>query len=184
LNKFISIATAVFTIAAAAVLLPIEASAASASTSLNFNNIGSYAYYHLKCSALVLSGTNAINLQVSEDNGVTYKASNYKWDLKYTNTGSASMTITNNTSDVGMRVGGGGTSAPGTSIDVTFNNLTSSLVTKPALFVQDQYDGTDYYSANGVGVYTGDTGAINALRIIPGSGTITTGQCSLYGYGS
>jgi len=42
-------------------------------------------------------------------------------------------------------------------------------------------DGTGYYYTEGVGYWGGDTNAITGLEVVPSTGTIKSGACSLYG---
>ena len=46
------------------------------------------------------------------------------------------------------------------------------------------YDGTHYYSINGMGVWTGGNGAVDGLQFFYPTGNITSGKCSAFGYSS
>jgi hypothetical protein len=120
-------------------------------------------------------------------NGIWY----YTWANDYffpgDNGGVGSGSSGGSSPDIGIGISNGGSTAisPGAGqIDLTISNLAGTTYNKNAIGVYYAPQGgtaTDSYGGAVVGTYGGDTNAITALRVIPQSGTLSTGTCSLYG---
>ena len=158
---------------------------ASGSADLRFTSIGTASYYNLKCTALVPVTTGDILLQFSEDNGATWKTSGYSWQKISISNNGAGVTSANSSAAVGIRLGGSFGGAPGADIDAEINNISSVTAPKFARARAAFWDGTNYYSDSGSGIYSTDNGAVNAVRVIRAdSSNLASGKCSLYSYSS
>jgi hypothetical protein len=144
------------------------------------------------CSGLVPNAASgdAPQLQVSEDNGTNFKFTSYRWQLNYWNqsSDSSSMNIQpdGGTAISAIQMGNAGVnSAPGITLDTYMDNLSDTTTKKMFKLHSHNYDGTNFWYADGAGFYNGDNGAINAFHITmaPGGG-IKSGTCTLWGWNS
>lgn len=161
----------------------IQTQTASASASLDFTSLGTYDYIEFKCTALI-PASNAQIIQVRVHSGGSFQATNYDWSITFstevgTNGSSGAAAAT------GIAPGASQpNSAPGTELNVRLNNITGTAGPKTMKIDATSYDGTHYYSINGMGVWTGGNGAVDGLQFFYPTGNITSGKCSAFGYSS
>jgi hypothetical protein len=165
----------------------ISTQTASSSASLQFTNLAtSYNTLFLECNQLVLSANgDAIVLKYGEGATPTWEAAHYDW-LESALNDQGGTADYENTSDSSIRLTY--PSDPGNSAgySVTLNgyiyNIGSSSLYKTAQITTNYFNtGRHFQEWTTSGTYTGDTNAITGIEIVPGSGTISSGTCSLYG---
>ncbi len=134
----------------------------------------------------VLTVTSNVSLGVrfSEDSGVTYKASGYRWGANVVSDAGTNTPI-GNTSDTEIQLSGAnlGNANPFTTAGlVLVYHPTQSTANKyvDSLLVQQAAGGTMRRQDSG-GTYTTDTGAVNGVRFILSAGNITSGTIRMYG---
>jgi hypothetical protein len=164
--------------------IPLNQQVASTSAALNFTTgiTSAYNNYFLLISALVVSATTTIQVQISTNGGVSYIATGY---LCGNNTAlSSSTSFTNTTTTTGIFL----SSSPGSSgiffnYGINLNNLTSGAGIVAAFATGNRFAGnlTTTNMDLSVGVYSTAATTVNAIRIIPGSGTLTSGSATLFG---
>ena len=158
----------------------ISTQTAAASASINFDGLTTYNNYQLTMSNVVLS-SSAVNLllAVSDDNGATWKNSGYLSGLNYNAYNSATRTNANSTTSFLI-----GNSLDNTDVYSSTLNIFNVNVANPFIMTGNAAY-TDSVLADFVTVFLGGNAAIevDAIQIIPESGTITSGTFSLYGYG-
>jgi hypothetical protein len=172
----------------------ISTQTASSSATLQWTGLGStYKYYKLFCTDLILSSTSAVlYLQFGEGATPTWKTSSYHYggiECSAAAAGSTGCGGFSSTSATGIIISNGATEVWGSnaeSIDVTISNLASGLYKNvTGNWAQNVSGGSGDFSLFLVGgQYEGDTTAVTAVRLNPSTGTITSGQCSLYGINS
>jgi hypothetical protein len=175
-------------ILAAAVLLPVEASAASSSTALTFASIGTYKYYKLECSGITGSvAAPGVRLDLQFSNSGTFATTGYSWSRQYI-ADDATPTVLSQSSgstSITSAIPLVGTLDVDTSaVSVALGNLSLASGHKSARFHGSNFDGTNNITVSGAGRYGGTTSAVDGVRVIPSSGTIVSGQCTLYGLNS
>lgn len=162
----------------------VSTQTATASTSLAWEGLAG-AEYKVRCSNLRPSSVATIlYLQLGEGGTPTWETANYSWAARgwesdgtnvQTNSTSAAGINLNVSSDVTV-------SGYGLSGYINLHSLSSAALNK-------QVDGNVNFAIGGgatsvtlniAGAYNGDQGAITAVRIFPSTGTITSGNCSLY----
>jgi hypothetical protein len=164
----------------------ISTQTASSSASLQFTGLGAYNTYFLNCTGLLGPNGGDIFAYVgTTGDGAPWKNSTY-YNVAYLDAG-----------DDGASSGGGTTSAsditdgalsnvsstfPG-SLRLYIDNVSSSSMYKNIQWnVSYQSSAGHYWSQSGSSFYNnGDTSPITGLEIAPSTGTIASGQCSLYG---
>lgn len=159
----------------------ISTQTASASASLQWTGLGSYAEYQLICSNII-PATNATGfyLQFGEGGGPTWKTANYRYE--WINALNGALSVGHNTSDSGINFYGNADNiAPGVSVFATLVGLSAGH--SQVLWENGglSANGTSYSAGGNSGWYTGDTNPITAIQVFMSSGNITSGQCSLYG---
>lgn len=134
----------------------------------------------------IAPATNAslLLLQVSEDNGSTYKTSSYTSFSTSIANATGTSTVTGSNSATGMVLAFNVVS-PGIVTGTTeISNLALTGFQKSffttSVFPETASSGV--VTSSGGGTYFGDTNAINALRVIAGSGNLTSGTVELWGY--
>ncbi len=156
-------------------------------SSLAFTGISSsFTHYRLVCDALIV-GTLSTDLliQVGEGNPVTWETASYVYSLLGSN------------QDGNGSIGRSATYAnEGSGIPININPLGGTLISlevqlgapnSPALYkaisVAAVYPlvAGDLERTNGAGNYVGDNNVLTAIRVIPLSGNLSQGLCSLYG---
>lgn len=152
---------------------------------IDFTGIsGSYDLYQLVITNLKLSTNGAYPvLQISDDNGSTWKTASYDWSYSGLQSNSGTPLASNSTSDSGyMFAGTGGVSSSG-AVNATLylRNLGSSTVTKYFSAESGSYysGSNDQFFRSG-GQYFGSTAIINGIRIKASSGNVS-GKLSLIG---
>lgn len=167
-------------------LVLLSAQSASSSANINFNSsliTSTYNDYVILFDDVNLGTTNQdLMLQYSANNGSTMLTANYSW------------AVSGNCSNIGGS--SGSTSDSGIHLNGTDHFITGSLGGSGEIHVSNvntanyvyEYGNTTTLVNTGVvcilpsaGAYVGATGAINYLRIVPTSGTITSGNFYLYG---
>jgi hypothetical protein len=184
--------SAIGTSAASAIgasMVLIGTATASNSASVIFTGIPSgYDEYQLVYTN-VIPTTNLVTMgaQFTEDNGSTYKSSsNYATGAFLTtatgttgSSGSGTYTSVQFTGDITID---NNTNSPGISGVANFFGLASSTVYKQwTMLSNPSGSGTDAVMVAACGVYNGDTGAVNGMRIFMSSGNIMSGDFALYG---
>jgi len=157
----------------------ISTQTAAASASIDFTGLTTYTNYQLTMSNVVLS-SSAVNLllAVSDDNGTSWKNSGYLSGLNYNAYNSATITNANNTTSFVI-----GNSLDNTDVYSATLNIFNVNIANPFIMIGNAAY-TDTVITDFVTVLLGGNAAVsvNAIRIIPASGTITSGTFSLYGY--
>lgn len=140
-----------------------------------------YTYYEIVISGLtVATGSSpSLSLQVSEDNGATWKSSNYIYQM--TSLSGVGPPAYNGASDaVVIPLMTNPFEATGSSVSgtVTISNPSSSTQTKPFIIhTNSQFGLLDNV---GSGVYAGDNGAINGLKFVFDNQIMTSGAIYIY----
>lgn len=158
-------------------MILISTQTASSSASLQWTGTGNN--YYLSCQNMVNAAAgHTLYIEFGEGSTPTWEQANYNnyW-------GTPASAVSGGT---GIILAYGNSAAPGASAEVHLFSLSSSSVEKMATGTWMEFDNDDsvFYGGTIGGYYTGDTGAITAVRVIVGtgaSGNITSGTCSLYG---
>lgn len=160
-------------------MMLIGTQAASNSASLQFTNLPtSYNTLFLNCANLAKSNSTArLYFLVGEGAGPTWEsATDYSisnmWEIPPATTPS-SQGITS-----GTDLSAAGNLAGNQSTKMYIDNVGSSNLYKMATFSQSWSTGA---VAFGMGYWNADTNPVTGLEIVPDTGTITSGTCSLYG---
>lgn len=162
----------------------ISTQTASASASLKFTNLPtSYNTLFLSCEGLLMSSSSAkLYYRVGEGAGPTWETgANYSISGYWVGTGySVSTEVKTNATDL-LDPGVGSTSNP-QSIKMYIDNVGSSTLYKNATLDAAIYaDGAGWYNQNYVSYWNADTNPITGLEVVPSTGNIASGTCSLYG---
>lgn len=159
---------------------------ASAASSVSFNSTyitSTYNKYSIEFDGLT-AGTDAqsIELQVSADNGSNWISSGYYWAATVANT-AGSSSGNGSTSASFIDIGGGNTIKNSANLRVAGTiKFSNPSATNICMFVYDAglwNSTTSLRRIDGAGAYA-TAGAINAIRILMSSGTIT-GNFHLFG---
>jgi hypothetical protein len=161
----------------------ISTQTASNSASLQFTNLPTgYNTLFLNCQGLITSVDQVgVSLEVGEgatptwETSGSYQVGSYQaggGNFQNDSSSSATGTASTNSSNVYPA-----------SIKAYIGNVGSSSIYKNI-----DYEGDSWYSGisaffhfGGSGFWSADTNPITGLEVIPGSGNITSGTCSLYG---
>jgi hypothetical protein len=164
----------------------ISIQTASSSASLQFTSLPtSYNTLFLNCAGLLTSTNTPIYYYVGEGTGGSFAwetSSNYQIAGAYAsvnNSGSGFNSGTGVSDLTKASTSQDSTSIP-MSIKMYIDNVGVSGIYKMAFYTLNVYVGQEYWVSN-LGYWAGDTNPITGLEVIPGSGTITSGTCSLYG---
>ena len=157
----------------------IQTQTASASSSINFTGLSGYSRLRLSAQNISASSVGADHvLRLSSDNGATYLATSsyvdiHGWPTSATATGWGQMT------DVYafLHLYGNGT-YPGLAYEFTISNF--NIAERTQLFGWSAKSGSGPARTIIQGYQTGST-AMNAIRILQSTGTITTGTFILEG---
>jgi hypothetical protein len=160
----------------------------SGAASIPFANLAGYNNLELQCNNIVVSGDAWLLLQVGEGAAPTWETASagYTWSSQLvflSNGDQLGETQTDNTlAGIGLAFNPT-TGGPATSLDVAIFGAQSTTANKGVAFSGFGWvDGTSTSASSaGGGSYTGDFNALTAVRLIPASGTISSGTCSLYG---
>ena len=171
-----------FQAAAGGALIFLSTQTASASASLAFTSMLSSTYnnYEIDLNDIVLStATTELTLQVSTDNGSTWKTSGYISNSAYIVSGSPGY--------IGTTSGCALIASPYTLIDaiqgtVRFSN-PNSTTTKFRCYGDTVWENSSNVLIRALinAQYSTTGTAVNAVRLIPVAGTITSGTARLYG---
>jgi len=159
-------------------MILISTQTASSSASLSWTGLGStYNTLFLNCTGLLFSSNGATpHIYVGEGAGPTWKtATNYTNSQVWAGGYGSSTTAP----DILWTSGSTSTTVP-MLVKLYIDNAGSSSIYKN--FVYDVNNPASFStSTHGWGYWNNDTNPITALEIVPSSGTISSGQCSLYG---
>lgn len=159
-------------------------------TFVNFTSLisASYAWYDLQFWGLVSTYPNDyLFIQVSNNNGAggVYANTQYEWTRAYVipDGGSGPTTLTvANTSDVGVRLAGAAsTDVCGIDGSLRLYGPLRTNTKKKVIFDTTYIGPNNFCRDFGSGIYKGNTLAINAFRLVWGSGNFASGAYSLYG---
>lgn len=164
----------------------IQSAVAATSASVVFTTLPTqFKSFQLRISDLI-SATNAASvlLQFSEDGGSTWKTSSYSSFATTILAASGTSTVPGSNSAAGAIIGFNVITTGGLDATVTIGNLSNSSQQKTFFMTSVWAESASNGIANaaGGGKYYGDTGAVNAIRVIMSAGNITSGNFSLYGY--
>jgi hypothetical protein len=165
----------------------ISTQTASSSADIEFTNLPtSYNTLFLNCDALLPATASAYPaLQVGEGATPTWQTgSNYSYSiLAYTSVGSNGQNSSNTGTSIPLTWSNDAISNFGYSAKIWIDNPASSAIYKAVNVLSTYQNSTSplFGWTWGGGVYTGDTNAVTALKVLMSSGNITSGQCSLYG---
>jgi hypothetical protein len=163
---------------------------ASTSASLTWTGLGTtYASYLLDCHGIVSSSTStAILLQYGEGGTPTWETASYSWGLSFlllSSTTPAGQNQSSTSTSTGIVVNSGSqpaTAGWGVDFKIWISDIDSSSLNKFATgTVMSAAGSNGLYIGTLGGTYTGDTNALTGFRLIPVTGTLTSGRCSLYG---
>ena len=170
----------------------ISTQTASNSASLSWTSLGAYNTYQIRCTD-ILPATNAtyILLQFGEGATPTWETANSSygysghWENASSGNNPESSTVDSITNGIAV-----GVQSPN-SVSATKNGSEAIIDianpagagAKQAVVHSGGYQVSGGVNLNyiGGGAYIADTNAITAIRLIAGSGNITSGTCSLYG---
>jgi len=166
-------------------LVNLQNLTAASSASLVFTLPSGYKRFKLMMEGIkAAASSQVLLLQVSEDGGSTWKtAATYLSQSAYGAGTSLSGYWNNAASGVLLA----------NAFDLSTVNAMTGEVLIPAAVPSGQYTMISFkadmnfpvanglYTISGAGMWTGDTGAINAIRLIMTSGNILSGTASLYG---
>lgn len=163
----------------------ISTQTASNSAALQFTNLPtSYNRLVLSCTGIITSAARAtVELQFGEGAGPTWEAANYIYENHATGSTNYDQEFNYSSSASYIYLADGSTdSSHPTTLQYYINDIGNTSVYKSVVGLSTEWDTTPgHYSIYGGGSYSGDTNAITGLKLLPASGTITSGQCSLYG---
>lgn len=162
----------------------ISTQTASNSASLQFTNLPtSYNTLFLNCSGIFVSsnGTTLI-FRVGEGAGPTWETGAHYTDLlNWEMIGGGGTNQTTTSTD--LFNGGAWSSTFPVSLQAYAYNVGSSSLYKNISINEEQFStaAVSYVTLTGWGYWNNDTNPITGLQLLPASGNITSGTCSLYG---
>lgn len=154
---------------------------ASASATLDWTGLSGYNNYLLVLSGLIFSGNPTLNIQFGEGAGPTWKTSTYATTAMYGIPGNSPAADAATVVNAGISIG--------VNITLSTNPFYSRVSLYNLLAGSVSGAVAQSYTANGAvelagGVYLNDSAAKTGIRIIPSSGTISSGTATLYGLSS
>jgi hypothetical protein len=173
--------------AVAAAINPVTTLTASASAALEFTSLATGYDYRIEMEDIT-PATNGVNLQlqVSTDNGSTWKsgASDYLWSLLSNHSSTATASGATSSGAVAQLVLAqsiSNSSADGVSgtIRIKRPNVTSNAK-KLTTEINSCNSSSQRQNIRGAGTYAGSTTAVNAVRLIMSGGNIASGIARLY----
>ena len=160
----------------------ISTQTASSSSSLTWTGLSGYKSYFLMIDGLIVSDSSAFYVQIGTGSTPTWITSYYLWSSY--NTSYSGPGNSYNTSDSGYDLAAGnGSQASKFSGQVYLHNLLSSTAQKSFLSHMI-FNGGAATAPITAGEWYGGTTTCTAVRLIPATGTITSGTASLYGISS
>lgn len=161
----------------------IQSSVAASAADIHFTGLdtASYHRWRLTCVGLVPSVTASVGIQIAEAG--TFQTTAF---YHYNENDSTSGTITNNAGNnsimlMGLNTWTAGLAAPG-NFSATFGDLSGTSGAKVASFTGGyETSGGNTGPFWGMGFWGNDNNAINGIRVVPSTGTIS-GTCTLEGY--
>ena len=161
----------------------IATKTASGSASIQFTSLpATYNTLFLNCTGLVLSANAILVGYVGEGAGPTWEnGAHYSQEGTFL-TPASGFKQTDTTIATGFQGNSGSTTIP-QSWKVYIDNVGSSSVYKMITTITSAYCGTCAGSNPSMlmSYWNNDTNAITGLELVPTSGNIASGQCSLYG---
>lgn len=171
-------------LASSAMVLISSVNAVGAST-VSFTGLSSaYSTYILKITNWTPSTNNSnIYFRTSTNNGATYdnSASNYTWVTAKFDNSSVTHSGSSVATEIRLDTGNNATANQGgTSGSILIANPSAAAYTN-VLFDLVLLNGSSVFQrVIGAGTRTQTSGAVNAVQLFPGSGTVTA-RCNLYG---
>lgn len=168
----------VFANAPASMIDLIETRTISSAAQIDFINLSStYYYYMIIANNITASAAGDLWLRTSTDNGGTFAAAagNYAYNYGLVQTG---YSVTRTTAAQGI-IGNISTSTNTASIQLTLYNMGLATGFPQFLSMMFDFSTTVFNRTESSGIRAAN-GAVNAVRILPASGTIT-GTFKLYG---
>jgi hypothetical protein len=171
-------------LASSAMVLISSVNAVGAST-VSFTGLSStYSTYILEITNWTPSSNNSnMYFRTSTNNGSTYdnSSSNYIWLAAKFDNSSVSHTGSSADSEIWIDTGNNATANKGgTSGTILIANPSAAAYTN-ILFDFVLFNGGDFFQRIiGAGARTQTSGAVNAVQVLPGNGTVTA-RCNLYG---
>lgn len=162
----------------------LAAATASSSATLDFTNLSGFAAYELEFE-MVRPATDGqtLQLQVSDDNGSSWKSGESDYGYTYTRTFS-SASIQNNSASSAVNVldAVSNNASWGVSGVVRAHALSQSSSGKTFTWLVGAFlnDGNPW-SSNGAGMHLAASAAVNGVRVKFGSGNIAAGTIRCYG---
>lgn len=165
----------------------LDTKTASSSATLDFTSSinSTYSNYIIELIDIVPSSSGAsLDIQLSENAGSSWLATGYAWAVAWTDT-SSSGNVTALTSDTKIQItrAGGVTTGNNTGLNgfIKLHAPSGTALNKPIFGELTCYCNSALSVMTPTGYYTGDTGAINGVRIIFSTGTVSSGVAKLYG---
>ena len=167
--------------------IPILTQTASASSNINFTSgiDGTYSTYAIVISSAIgsVDGTT-FRLLLSTDGGSTHESTNYSWhgqQLDAAGAGyDASVQASTSSVTIGGSVGNASTESGVGSI-LYFDNPSSTTRHKKITGVHNHQRDDSTFQTGSIGSLLQNTSAVDAFRFEYSSGTITSGEFTLYG---
>jgi hypothetical protein len=163
----------------------IATQTASSSASLQWTGLGStYNTLFINCNGLIMSASgNAPKLIVGEGATPTWETGlHYTVNQNYTFSNQTIGEYYTTTNSDPLSFGTVATTFP-VSIKAYIDNISSTTLPKTITYTDASLDSanSEYIYQAGFGYWNSDTNAVTAIEIAATAGTITSGQCSLYG---
>jgi hypothetical protein len=158
-----------------------------ASLSITGMNFSTYKLYVVEVLSVICSAVTNYYIQVSTDNGSSWKTSGYLNSMLYSNGISTTAVTALGSNTTAFRVGPGfGSAAYPACVKIEF---PSPSPTSPSGFASFRFtgevnpagSGPDIAAAFGGGFNNSGYGDYNAIKIFPSSGTFTSGIINVYG---
>lgn len=158
------------------------ATCTAASTTCNFNALGSHDYYNLKCSGLTVSTSANIIVQVNSDS----TSGHYAWAYHY---GKMNGTVVTGdagiASDTSILIANGLATTDVFDFEMNLKNLASTTLEKQMTFQTAQGSGVVAgWQTEGAGEFTVTGTAVTSIQVLTSTGTFGSGanKCTLYAY--
>lgn len=156
-------------------LITLQTQTVSGASSVVFTGINStYAEYAVHYNDTTFSSVNTFYMQISEDGGTTWKTPNYAYSAFQSSGG-----VTSGTNQLGIVLAGS-----------SINDVSGSITFYDPAVVRQHFFSVDNIFLNTgtsmptrtqvAATYTGDTGAYNAIKFFPSTGTFS-GTFTLFG---
>jgi hypothetical protein len=157
----------------------LSSQTASSSSAIQFTGVTGYSYYEIDMFEVVTSTTETLGLQFSTNNGVSYSSSGYDNEGVSQQAGAVGGFSVNTGSFFYITdsdLGGAGSVNAKMSIFCLGNSALNKIINSQCSYTNS--GGFIYLDMSGE---WGTTTVVNAIQIIPDTGTITSGHFNLYG---